>query len=277
MIQALLIADSGGSKTDWCLIVNNTIKKVFSTASYHPQHVAAQWIDEQKKYWATYLIEFDIDLHFFGAGCLKQENRMLMENALREMGFRKVQVASDIDAAAKALVGNDDCVVGIMGTGSVIAEIKNQIPYKIHGGLGYILGDEGGGYHFGKLLLQKYFHGKLHPELNHFLEQTFGNKASILQKVYGLNGKAFVASLPEVTSNLNPVEIKGIHQENIRNFLSLYLPDKQIVKSISVVGSYAFYNQEILANELISYGWQLCKVTSRPIEDLAKYFTGNAF
>jgi glucosamine kinase len=277
MKKVLLIADSGGSKTDWCFIIDQVVKDVFTTCSYHPQNVNHQWIDEQKQFWNELLLNYDIELFFFGAGCLKEENKKMMRKAFMEIGFEKVNLDADITGAARACLGDCDGIVAILGTGSVIAEIKNHNLYSLNGGFGYLLGDEGGGYYFGKLLLKSYLNGNLETDTQAFLEHEFGNKSTILSKVYGPNGKMFISGLAELCSKVETSCIHELHRENFCTFLNLYLPNNISEKSLSVVGSYAYFNQQILQEELDRRGWRLTKICSRPIDELVKYFVKNGF
>jgi len=76
--KAILIADSGGSKTDWCLVDYLGNRNNFTTDSYHPHLINEDWIGAKRDFWLDYTSVYSITLHFFGAGCLSPVNREKM-------------------------------------------------------------------------------------------------------------------------------------------------------------------------------------------------------
>ena len=109
--------------------------------------------------------KYDLEVHFFGAGCLREENQLKMLAAFEQLGMRNVSVKSDILAGYLATSDQESGFVAIVGTGSVIGRIENREVSEIYGGLGYLNGDEGSGYYFGKLIIEKIL-------ANHFSKQT---------------------------------------------------------------------------------------------------------
>lgn len=277
MKKAVLIADSGGSKTDWCLCDSLGNKHVFTTESYHPHLINDEWITEKKEFWKEYVQVYELEVHFFGSGCAHDLNKKIIIKAFDTWGIHRVNVESDIMGAAKACFGDNDAYIAILGTGSVLAEIAEKEVKKIYGGLGFILGDEGSGFHFGKLILQKYFHEQLSPKVRTEIEQIAGAREAIIQSVYGLNGKKYISGLSEKLSACQSEEISSIHEENINQFIQLYLPVESEGKHISFVGSYAYYNSEILRKRLVKKGWKVGEIIERPIERLTEYVLKSAF
>ena len=154
--KGLLIADSGGTKTDWCLIINNKYY-FFITESYHPTSLDKTSKVELLEFWKHLTQKTKISCHFFGSGCSSEENQVkIKDHFSQKSSFQLFVVSSDLVAAGIALLGNEEGYVGILGTGSVLTYYKNKQITEIIGGFGYLLGDEGSGYYFGKLALQKY-------------------------------------------------------------------------------------------------------------------------
>ncbi len=267
--KAILIADSGGTKTDWCLIINDQCY-FFSTESYHPTSLDQTSKVELLSFWKTVTQKLTITCQFYGAGCSTLENQEKMKaHFTQNSTFQSFDVASDLVAAGVALLGNDEGYVGILGTGSVLTYYQNKQITEIIGGFGYLLGDEGRGYYFGKLALQKYLNKELWEGLTAVVEVHYGQRAAILQNCYSPNGKAFISSLQLHSENESiQQEINLIHKENIDLFLSKYLPKNTTKKEISFVGSYAFYQQEILKIALEKVDWKLRVVIQKPIEAL---------
>lgn len=267
--KSVLIADSGGTKTDWCLISADHFY-FFSTETYIPNTLSSPSKLELIPFWKDLTQKLSISCHFYGAGCSTEENQTKIKNHFtNEANFIQFEVASDLVAAGIALLGKEEGYVGILGTGSVLTYYKNKQITEIIGGFGYLLGDEGSGYYFGKLVLQKYLNNEFSEALTSLFESQYGNRSSILNNCYSPEGKVFISSVQiKSESEIIQREINLIHQENIELFLSTYLPKETIQKEISFVGSYAFYQQEILKTALAKLGWKLVQVIQKPIEKL---------
>lgn len=277
MEKALLIADSGGTKTDWCLIDSSGETRFFETDSYHPNLVNDEWILSKKEFWKVYTADFELEVVFYGTGCLKDTNQKVIKNAFQEWGINNVDVKSDIMGAAKACFEDEDGILSILGTGSVMAFIENKNIKHLAGGLGYILGDEGSGYYFGKLLLQNYFNNRFTFECNLEITRLLGDRDTIMQAVYGARGKEYIANLPLVFSTTIFTEISNLHEENIRLYIRMHFIGKQIVSPINFIGSYAHYNYELLRKVLEENDLKLGKVIKKPIELIADYHKKHLF
>jgi hypothetical protein len=278
MKKALLIADSGGSKTDWCLVDHLGNAHYFTTESYHPHRMTEEWILEQAAFWKEYTAIYDLEVHFFGAGCLKENNQGVVKEAFAQWHITNVSVSSDLVGAAYALLGNQDGVIGILGTGSVAAVIRDHRVEQVLGGYGHLLGDEGSGYSFGKHLLYNYVHQAFSVDLMRELEKVLGTRETIFKEVYGPLGKNYISEISKRTVHLKEFEeIALLHQQNIAEFVEQYLVKHPGLTEISFVGSYAFHQQNNLRKVLEMMGVQLTKVIDRPIEHLTEYFVKHTF
>lgn len=270
--HSLLVADSGGTKTDWCLITNETFY-YFETLSYHPTNLPSE--DYLYEFWKNITEENRITVNFFGAGCSNSIQKHQLKSYFNRYNWLSFEVDSDLIAAGIALWNNASGYIGILGTGSVSAFYSNKQILSIQGGLGYILGDEGSGFYFGKILIQKLLNNELSGSLSTALHSTLGNRGEILSKIYSEKGKKFISSIQTnefITKEELIQEISMIHRENIRLFIQTSLPAITKETSISFVGSYAFYNSILLEEELQSYKWKLEKVIQKPIQGLTAHF-----
>jgi len=250
-----LIADSGGTKTDWCFVNSNGEKYFFTTESYHPRNLAEYDLIEQKMKWTEYSIHFNLEVHFYGAGCLSSENQQKMVSFFTELGFRNVFVLSDVFAAGLAMNGGEGWGA-ICGTGSVAFKMEKGKLTKIHGGLGRELSDEGSGYYFGKLVVSRIAAGQI--RINDFLELR---NIELIPENY--------AQIPKLlTIYMEHEQIKEIHESNILEFAKAYLDG---CKEISFCGSYAFYHQAIFSEVLQKMEIQVHSFLERPIEKLVEY------
>lgn len=235
-----LIADSGGTKTDWCGIDFDRQLHRFTTDSYHPERVDADFLQRQSEFWKQYDLS-ECFLHFYGAGCLRQENQRKMESALRFLGFLELLVESDLFAAARA-VASEDATVAICGTGSVLFKIEYGQLIELRGGTGWEKGDQGSGFYFGKLLVQRLAESKEHyPEILQLVNQWKSLKE--LEENYNTpESKKLYSQLPQLfAAHQSHPFIASVHMENVQLFMDLYANG---CESIGFVGSYAFYMQD---------------------------------
>jgi N-acetylglucosamine kinase-like BadF-type ATPase len=271
MKKSYLIADSGGTKTDWCYVDVFGTKNYFTTASYHPNLMSDEWINSNKAFWNQYTLIDNLEVHFYGSGCLKEPNRSKVENVFKIFGFKNIFIESDILAAARACFGDENGFVGILGTGSVLAEIENREVKNVYGGLGSIIGDEGSGFYFGKLLIEKYVKNEFSKVTNEEIESVIG-----IENLIGVNSsdstfKEFVSSFSSKFSATKNQEIKQLHRDNISLFFDKYLPLNISNLRICFVGSYAQYNRDIIKNFLEIRSVNLGVIITRPIEFLTEY------
>lgn len=263
-MNPIIVADSGGTSTDWCWMDQNGEKMIIKTESYHPIHWNIEFISSQTTFWEKHANVLDFDLHFYGAGCLSVDKAKEMESILKKIGFKNIHVQSDLHGAAKALFGSNDGVFGIMGTGSVFAEFKNGEIQNLKGGLGYILGDEGSAYYFGKLLLHALLNHELSDDLSNELFLLLGDKSKILSNVYGENSRQYIADLSKLTSNHTSEQLTMLHEKNITTFFDKVNPQN----AFSLVGSYAFFQKDLIKQISIKRGLSLIEVLQFPIERL---------
>ncbi len=275
MKRAKLIADSGGTKTDWVLIEESNNCHYFTTDSYHPMYLNDEWIEEKRLFWKEHTQKFDLEVHFFGAGCLREENQLKMLAAFEQWGMRNVSVKSDILAAYLATSDHENGFVAIIGTGSVIGRIEKSQVREIYGGLGYLKGDEGSGYYFGKLIIEKIISGYFTENTEKQLIEILGNKEFLKENIGENQNKSFVASISFLLKDLQNEEILQVHLENVMTFINLYLPKTVEIRTIGIVGSYGFNQGQLYTDTLQKHGWKVEKLVEKPIRELAKYFMKN--
>jgi len=79
------------------------------------------------------------------AGTRRKELRARMEDALKSLDIREIEVVSDADIALFGVSGGEPGVVVIAGTGSISCGINARGKRICAGGWGPVAGDEGGG------------------------------------------------------------------------------------------------------------------------------------
>lgn len=260
-----IIAESGGTKTDWFGVDNEMNEFRITTESYHPLTINEEFIAQQIAFWKQHDLSA-CQIHFYGAGCLQEDKKKIMQLALHQIGFSTVIVDSDLFAASTA-VGTDEGMIAICGTGSVLFKIKYEQLIELRGGLGWEKGDEGGGFYFGKLLLNRLKSTDKYPEIKEIIEKWKGFDY-LISLEDSQASKSLYSQLALLFSDYksHPL-ISSVHLENIHLFLEYYTKDVQL---IHFVGSYAYYLQDFFQlackARLITIGGFI----ERPIDVISK-------
>jgi glucosamine kinase len=265
----ILVADSGGTRTDWCLAGNAGDFHFFETVSYHPHAWSEDFFEEQALFWEAFPDKEQIHLLFYGAGCLAEERQDRLTAFFCRFGFASISVGSDIHAAGLAALGSANGAVAILGTGSVLAIFKNEVLQEVRGGFGYLLGDEGSGYYFGKLLLNRLLNGQL-PKTEGALFSLLGEREVILASCYGPNGKSYISHIAEKVKTIQTEELELLHLYNIRLFFENYCAQLPF-KSISFCGSYAYHRQKDVHQIATEYSKNVQILAERPIRLITEY------
>lgn len=261
-----VIAESGGTKTDWCLIESGE-KRYLSTESYHPVNWGKAFIQRNRNFWKEHLSNADIRLVFFGAGCYRQEQAEKVKSGLLELGFSMVEVYSDLHAAGHALLDDNNGWCAILGTGSVVFEWKSKGIARLIGGKGHLEGDEGSGYYFGRLVIQDWIDRRLTDEQNDVLESLISNKP-FLKSEHWSEQKFEVANVAKLLSD-HQVLFRSFHQRNIELFLDKHFRDLSIDR-ISCVGGYVAHHERLIRELLKERFIDLTVVIQRPIVQLVE-------
>jgi len=186
MPSTILIADSGATKAEWCLI-NGTKTKTLTTKGISPYFLSAEGIEEQLLKELLPKIKVQVDeVFFYGTGLFDPANVLLMKKVLKKV-FPGAKIVADHDVmgAARALCGRKKGLACNLGTGIFSCYYDGKKIVKSRPGLGYALGDEGGGAYLGKKVIQYYLYEIFDEDLHYrFKEKYKIDRAEILENVY---------------------------------------------------------------------------------------------
>ena len=274
----MLIADSGSTKTDWCVILDNTPIKRIGTKGLNPFFQSEEEIQQELTHsLLPQLPEGTIDsVYFYGAGCTPEKAptlRRAIADSLPVVG--NIQAYSDMLAAARGLCGREAGITCILGTGSNSCfydgkEIVNHISP-----LGFILGDEGSGAVLGKLLVGDILKNQLSPAIKEaFLKQFDLTVPEIIDRVYRQPfPNRFLASLsPFIAQHL---EEPGIRQLVLGSFIAFLrrnvMQYDYTQYPAHFIGSVAHCYKEILQEAAQETGIRIGKILQSPMEGLIQY------
>ena len=274
----ILIADSGSTKTDWCVAKDGFTVKRFTTQGINPYHQDERRIngivlDELLPQTGEYKLK---KIVFYGSGC-RDETIPTMKNILYSAFNNNVEVEiySDLLGAARAICGHEEGIACILGTGSNSClydgnKIVGNIPP-----LGYILGDEGSGATLGKIFINEIFkNSRMYDLKNEFLQVLKMTEGDIIDRVYRQPmANRFLASLaPFIHSHIERHEVNEIVTENFRQFLlknvkRYHRDDLQV----SFIGSIAWHFKSQLLQSALEENVYVGSVEKSPMDGLLRY------
>ena len=273
-----LIADSGATKTTWCLLENDK-KKTISTQGLSPYFLKTEQIEQIVSSEVQIKLKGIVpdEIFFYGTGCINPGNEKLVKKALRNLfPISAINVTSDLMGAAKALCGDHKGVACILGTGSNSCYYDGKKIIKNSPGLGFILGDEGSGAYMGKKVVQYYLYNTFDPDLMDRFNAMFNtNSAEILEAVYKkpLPNRYLASFVQLLIENRGHYMVENIIEDSFNDFFfhHVYKYKQSWTMPINFVGSVAFGFKDVLKEMCNSYELQLGKVLKNPMDGLIKY------
>ena len=281
-MRSVLIADSGSTKTQWCLLTGNK-KKMISTQGISPYFLNDDSLSKilmEELLPKTGNIEID-EIFYYGTGCSNTTNISLIKRGLKKI-YRKASIKVDHDllGAAKALCGDEKGIACILGTGSNSCFYNGKKVVKNSPGLGFILGDEGSGTHLGKKVLQYYLYNTFDAELmDKFKEKYPQTNSEILDNIYKkeLPNRYLAGFVTFLIENRGHFMIENIIEDSINDFFfnHIYKYRESWSLPINFVGSVAFGFKDVLAEMCKDYELKLGRVIKSPMDGLIKYHSTN--
>jgi glucosamine kinase len=277
-MKNILIADSGSTKTAWCLLANGK-KKMISTQGISPYFLNDQtlgYILQKELMPKTKGVEIEA-VYYYGTGCSNPDNISLIKRGLKKLYPKAViKVEHDLLGAAKGLCGNEKGIACILGTGSNSCFYNGKKVVKNSPGLGYVLGDEGSGTHMGKKVLQHYMYNTFDAELMDKFEAKYKTTASeILDNVYKeeMPNRYLASFVPFLIENRGHYMIENIIEDCLNDFFfyHIYKYRESWTLPINFVGSIAFGFKDILKQMCDDFELKLGKVIKTPMDGLIKY------
>jgi len=276
----ILIADSGTTKTEWCLIADKEISETIFTSGINPFYQESDNISSilQKEF--TAVKKFNA-IYFYGTGCINLEKQGIVKKALLQVfETENIFIGSDLVAAAHSLCQDQPGFACILGTGSNSCFYNGSEIVANVSPLGFILGDEGSGAVLGKKLLSDVLKKQL-PQflITDFFETYPVTPAEILENVYKKPFPSrYLAKFTKFLSkNINHPEIENIVITGFEAFISrnlLQYPDIDRMP-VHFTGSVAFHFEAQLRKAIEEKQLILGNIERAPMKGLVKYHNNN--
>jgi len=280
--QTILLADSGSTKTEWCLVKQDNASKTLFTGGLNPYYHTEESIGEiLRDKLIPALDNIPVDgVYFYGAGCTGDEHTTMLRKVLSDVfGTETVEVESDIMGSVRAVCGHKPGIAGILGTGANSCKYDGEKVIDNVPVLGFILGDEGSAGYFGRKILQGYFYREMPEDLKNDLEASYDmNRGTILENVYKKpQPNTYVAGFAKfIGRHSGHPYIQGILREGLQEAVQRHILKYDGVYEVPVgfVGSVAYHNAALLRDVLRENGLTTGEILQNPMPNLVKYHRG---
>lgn len=274
----ILLADSGGSKTDWRLLKKDGTIGQASGPGYNPYY---QPVDDLKKSIHEILLpqvqENVTKIYFYGAGVSSVKNQLTIKSAFLEyFPESQIEIGWDLLAAARALCGHEPGIACIIGTGSNSCLYDGKEIVGNVANLGWILADEGSGANIGRKFLVDYLRNQMPAELAQQFQKRFPlTREEFLEKVYQQEKpSAFLASFAKfIFQHLKVPYCYKLIYDSFSEFYENNVMKYENYKNLKVhfTGSISFYFSDILRQVANDKGITVKNILEGPIAGLTLY------
>ncbi len=216
------------------------------------------------------------DLFAYGAGCGTHERARRMAEALLSVWPNaRVDVSSDLVGAAHGLLGGDDGLVLILGTGMNAGWYDGTIVHQPMPSIGYILGDEGSGADIGKHLLNAALRGRMPQDLMERIWPDGISTAEVVEQLYrGSSPQAWLASFAgALAGSLDhpwAEELVASRFKELAGLLKAFFTKNQCARIVAT-GSVAYGTRDLLRAAFAAEGMCLIDVQQSPLPGLLRF------
>ncbi|MBN2742476.1 MAG: ATPase [Marinilabiliaceae bacterium] len=272
----ILIADSGSTTTDWCLM-DATQRLYFQTRGINPFMESPVDILQMIQSELLPHLHFPpTNVSFYGAGCVHRGRDNVRDALMQAFPDVPVDVESDLLAAARALCGHQPGIACIVGTGSNscyydgLAIVDNVSP------LGYVLGDEGSGAVIGRLFVGALLKNQFSDDLkSRFFAEYELTVPDIIERVYRQPyPNRFLASfMPFVHCHLHHEGVGALVMDEFERFIRrnvLQYPQAASLP-IHMTGSVAWHFSALMTDVLAQCRLRAGIICASPLEMLVNY------
>lgn len=274
----IIVVDSGSTKTHFVLLEKGIVKKESTLSGINPFYQNEDDIFNILKNEFTDIAQNNVcAVYHFGAGCSFPEKKQIVHNAwARLFANAEIFVDSDMLGAAKSVLGDNEGVACILGTGANSCLYDGEKIIQNIPPLGFILGDEGSGAYLGAKLVANCMKGICSPAIVDSFYQYFKcTPQQIMDGVYKqpLPSRYLASFVPFIAQNIENAEMATLVKSAFVSFfdrnVALY---KSNTRNLGFVGGVANQFSGILQQVATEYGYGTIVVASDPMNGLVSYY-----
>ena len=270
----ILIADAGGTKTDWRLLDGEKVTALSSNGFNPNTHDLDKYMTSVMPMFTDVKMQVQ-KIYFYGAS-LYPTSTDFIEEMNRNFPEAQVNVNNDLFGSCRALSADQPGFVGIMGTGSAGCFYDGE-KVAIHPpSLGYALGDEGSGAVLGKTLLRQIFRNRLSQEIVNLFQATYNlRKEELYAEVYrGNHPNMYLASFTRfLKDQIHFPEINELVFDGFDQYFEAFFSEMPGLNdhSFHFTGSVAFHFSDVLKEVADKRSLRFGNILKSPIEGLVTY------
>ncbi|MBS1571794.1 MAG: ATPase, partial [Bacteroidetes bacterium] len=215
--------------------------------------------------------------YFYGSGCGIERNCNIVKTEFQKyFQNAKIVVKEDLTAAAYAAYNGKPAIICILGTGSNSCYFDGVLIRKDLPSLGFLIGDEGSGSAFGKLLLKKFFMKKLPHDLHQEFVATYNlTIEDALKNMYhNPRANAYLGEFNQfIAERKNHPYFQNLIFEEMKHFFEyqvLPFPEASQVE-INFIGFVSYIYEDSLRAAASDLNLHIGTVVKKPIESLVNY------
>ena len=260
-----VIVDIGATNADWAVSDGRIIRTEGFNLAHTPREKLEAILDG-----AAAKIGPGVDqVHFYAAGLVGDSPVDLG----RWFPGASVEYASDMVAAARALLGKKKGIAAILGTGANTCLWDGEkISAKIPSG-GFILGDDGSASVLGRLFVADWLKGIVPAPIASAYEKEFSaDYATVVRNVYGGEAPAkYLGGIaPFILRHYADPYVKALVDGNFgRFFQRTVLPYGDW--PLGIVGGFGWAYRDIVTNVAAAYNVNIETFMESPLEGLLRY------
>lgn len=276
-----LIADSGFTKTDWRLLLEDGSIEQARTDGINPYYqTEAEILVVIEDVYAQLPVSVD-EIFYYGTGCSSRENRNKIGDLLQKYYTNaKIDVNHDLLAAARSLCGEEPGIACILGTGTNSCYYDGQKITQNIPSLGWAIADEGGGTYLGKTLVTDNYRNDMPEDLQKIFKATFGlTKEQFLVHVYQepMPGRFLAGFAKFISQHINHPYLYQLVANGFDVFIKKNVLKYESHQEVPVhfTGSVAYYFGSILRQVAEKHNLHVKHITEHPIAGLTLFHQGN--
>lgn len=278
MNPSILIIESGATKSAWAWLENGNLARSGTFPGIHPFFLTDAGLEQAFRTGSEGYTPALQAIYYYGTGCNAPSSRDRISAALRTVFplTEKIEVNTDLLAAARSLCLQNTGVACILGTGSNAAYYDGHQIVRTAGGLGFILGDEGSGADLGKTWISAWLYGETPEDLSKlFLQEFQVSRDAVVEAVYRREYPSrYLAEFSLfIGQNKNHPFIRNLVKNRFNSFLQRHIPQLSPPEKVPVffTGSVAVHFSAILEESLRDFGYPLGKIEADPVKGLTVF------
>lgn len=275
-MSAVLVCDSGSSKSDWWLISNGNSEHLLTSSGFNPYvhdtSVLQEILSQVKANLNTISSISRIETYCAGAN---NETSGQMARVLQKFfPNANCQVYSDLLAVAHGLGRHTKCWVAILGTGSNLGHYDGtQIDYQRES-LGWFWGDEGSARQITKAVIVAYCRRNMNEATMNLLRGVFDMTVTQM-KHYALNTPpldVISESAHLLKDHWSHPSLREISETTIFPLLEdIARLQDMYADTVHLSGSVAYFHRNFIRKKLERLGVSCGDIVQYPIQKLINY------